>query len=131
MSNLSDAIICTGVDIIKWNDKKTAEPREMFKANTLSDFERNDRSIGYGFIVEDLPDGNSELVKRLYADYTLAVSKGYDFLYIIPHYKRSARGRGEGKSILGDYELAGYGNFQRSPIDPKQPGTDAKQPVKS
>ena len=132
MSNFSDAIICIGADVIPWTDKKTGESRLMCRANTLADYESNDRSVGFGFIAEELPEDNrGELALRLQSEYKQAVAKGYDFLYIIPQFKRSARGRGDGKSVIGGYEVVGFGNFQRAPIDSKQSATDSKQPVKS
>ncbi|HAT1685026.1 TPA: hypothetical protein I8Y21_005855 [Klebsiella oxytoca] len=132
MSDFSDAVICLGADVIPWTDKKTGEPRVMCRANTLADYESDDRSVGFGFIAEELPeDNNCELARRLQNEYKLARSKGYDFLYIIPHFKRSARGRGEGKSVMGRFEVVGYGNFNRSPLDAKQPAADVKQPVKA
>lgn len=132
MSKLSEAVICFGVDIIPWVDKKTGEARLMCRANTLSDSDSNDRSTGRSFIAEELPeDNNGELAKRLMSELKQAVSKGYDYLLIIPHYKRLARGRGDAKSVIGDYELVGFGNLNYTPIDIKQPVTDVKQPVKS
>lgn len=132
MSNFSDAIICIGADVIPWTDKKTGEARLMCRANTLADFESNDRSVGFGFIAEELPEDNrGELALRLQNEIKLAHSKGYDFLYIIPQFKRSARGRGDGKSVIGGYEVVGYGNFNRLPLDAKPAATDNKQPVKA
>ncbi|WP_370618257.1 hypothetical protein [Citrobacter meridianamericanus] len=99
--------------------------------NTLTDYESNDRSTGYGFIAEEVPEDDcGKLTLYLQSEYKLARSKGYDFIYIIPRFKRSARGRGDGKSVLGGFELAGYGNFSRVPLDAK-PSAIEKQSVKS
>lgn len=132
MSDFSDAIICIGADVIPWTDKKTGTPRLMCRVNTLTDYESNDRSVGFGFIAEEVPEEDlGKLVNLLQSEYKLARSKGYDFIYIIPQFKRSARGRGDGKSILGGFKLAGYGRFSRFPLDDKPSATDVKQPVKS
>ncbi|HDP0318538.1 TPA: hypothetical protein P5S08_003728 [Salmonella enterica subsp. enterica serovar Concord] len=130
MSNLSDSIICIGADVISYTDKKTGEPRVMCRINTLADYLSDDRSVGFGFIAEEVSDADVAMAVRLQSDYKQAVAKGYDFLCIVPHFKRAARGRGDGKSIISGYELAGYGSFQRFPLDSKQP-VDGKQSVKS
>ncbi|OSD74523.1 hypothetical protein R537_03005 [Salmonella enterica subsp. enterica serovar Rough O:d:1,7] len=133
---LTYSVIVTAVSHIPYNDKKTGEPKLMCTMATLADLDVADRTIGRGFIVEDLSiDNNGAVALRLQEELKKAFSLGYDYIHIIPQAKRQARSRGDGKSVYHDYELVGYGNFTSVALaDVKQTDnkpTDSKQPVKA
>ncbi|EJB5665416.1 hypothetical protein MSU33_000696 [Salmonella enterica] len=133
---LTYSVIVTAVSHVPFNDKVTHEPKLMCTMATLADLDIDNRTVGRGFIVEDLSiDNNGEVALRLQADLKKAFSLGYDYIHIIPQSKRSARSKGTGKSVYYDYELVGYGNLNSVTLaDVKQPDnkpTDSKQPVKA
>ncbi|ECG5640455.1 hypothetical protein E1K64_01540 [Salmonella enterica subsp. enterica serovar Poona] len=128
MSNLSGALRVFGGSIIPYVSKSTGATEYMCPADTLADYDETDRSVGRGFITEQFPSSdNHALIKRLQSDVRIANQKGYDYILIIPQYKRTARGRGQAQSVVGDYELVGYGKLTDSSIESVQ----VKQPVKS
>lgn len=125
-SNLSNAVRVFGGTIIQYTNKSTGAIEHMCPVDTLADYDESDRSVGRGFITEQFTVGdNFALIKRLQNDVRQANQRGYDYILIIPHDKRTARGRGQAQRVVGDYELVGYGKLTDTPIEA------VKQPVKS
>ncbi|EDJ2557663.1 hypothetical protein CE665_25510 [Salmonella enterica subsp. enterica serovar Poona] len=127
MSDLSGALRVFSGKIVNYTNKQ-GQPDSFCSAATLADYDEADNSIGCGFIEESFPnDNNHLLIKRLQSDIRQASMKGFDYILIVPHYKRIARGRGQAQSVVGDYELVGYGKLTDSSLESVQ----VKQPVKS
>ncbi|EDJ9243981.1 hypothetical protein GFJ62_09390 [Salmonella enterica subsp. diarizonae] len=133
---LTYSVIVTAVSHIPYIDKKTGEARLMCTMATLADLDVEDRTVGRGFITENLSVyNNGEVALRLQEELKKAFSLGYDYIHVIPQVKRQARSRGDGQSVVGSYQLVGYGSFSSVPLsEVKQPDnkpTDSKQPVKA
>ncbi|WP_370618300.1 hypothetical protein [Citrobacter meridianamericanus] len=118
MSKLANSICVFGGSIIQYTNKSTGAIEHMCPVDTLADYEDGDRSVGRGFISEQFTVGdNFALIKRLQNDVRQANQQGYDYILIIPHDKRTARGRGQAQRVVGDYELVGYGKLTHTPIE--------------
>lgn len=133
---LTYSVIVTSATRIPYVSKTTKLPGIMCKISTLADLEVSDRNKGRAFIDYNVTEENDGAVaQRLLDDMQKAFSLGYDYIHIDPYFKRQARSKGDGVSVLADYEIVGYGNFTSVALaDVKQPDnkpTDSKQPVKA
>ncbi|EKT0980405.1 hypothetical protein QDT22_001026 [Salmonella enterica] len=130
------SLIVTSATRIPYISKTTKLPGIMCKIATLSNTEVTDRNKGRAFIEYDVTqDDDGAVAQRLLNDMQKAFSMGYEYIHITPYFTHQARSKGEGKSVLDDYEVVGYGNFTSVALaDVKQPDnkpTDSKQPVKA
>ncbi|EEC5203183.1 hypothetical protein GJM11_25465 [Salmonella enterica] len=122
------SLIVTGVKHVPYNDKKTNEPKLMCTCSALGGSVIDARVVGRGAIDMDLSqENNGEVALRLQADLKQAISQGYEFIHITPYQKYEARSRGEGKSVICDYDLVGYSSMSSVAIDDKRPSGDVKQ----
>lgn len=127
MSKLANAICVFGGTAITYTNKSTGAIEHMCPVDTLADYEDTDRSVGRGFISEQFEvTDDLHLIKRLQDDIRQAHQQGYDYILIIPHDKRTARGRGQAQRVVGDYELVGYGKLTHTPVE----AVNSKQPAK-
>lgn len=132
---LTYSTIVTSATRLPYVSKTTKMPGIMCKIVTLGDLQVTDCQKGRGFLEYNVTEQNDGVVAgRLVDDMQKAFSLGYDYIHITPYFSRQARGKGEGVSVLLDYDLVGYGSYTSVALsDVKQPDnkpTDSKQPVK-
>ncbi|EEP9144675.1 hypothetical protein HBD75_003478 [Salmonella enterica] len=133
---LTYSAIVTSATHFPYISKTTKLPGVMCKVVTLGDLKVTDREKGRGFLEYNVTEENDGAVAgRLVDDMQKAFSLGYDYIHITPYFSRQARSKGEGISVLLDYDLVGYGSLVSVALaDVKQPDnkpTDSKQPVKA